>query len=120
MPSTTNPSGRVLVVPPLLSSASVPLTTHSETVVDGAAEGGGPVVVDMVVVEVAAGAGVLVVGEALVVAVEVEEVAGLVVTVGVGGVPDGPSEVQEGKVSTRVAARTRPVGRPAGRRGRSR
>ena len=120
MPSMTDPSERVLIVPSSLASAPVPFSANSETVVDGAAEGGGPVVVDVVVVEVAAEAGVLVVGEALVVAVEVEEVAGLVVTVGVGGVPDGPSEVQEGKVSTRAAARARPVGRPAGRRGRSR
>ncbi len=120
MPSTTDPSERVLIVPSSLPSASVPFSSNSETVVDGTAEGVGPVVVDVVVVEVAAGAGVLVVGEALVVEVEVEEVAGLVVTVGVGGVPGGPSEVQEGKVSTRVAARARPVDRPAGRRGRSR
>jgi hypothetical protein len=42
-------------------------------VVDGATEGAGPVVV-MVVVEVAAGVGVLVVGEAMVVEVDVEEV----------------------------------------------
>ena len=120
MPSTTDPSGRVLVVPSSLSSALVPFSSHSETVVDGAAEGIGSVVVDVVVVEVAPAAGVLVVGEPLVVEVEVEEVAGVVVTVGVVGVPDGPSEVQEGKVSTRVAARARPVDRLAGRRGRSR
>jgi len=43
-------------------------------VVDGAIEGVGPVVVGVVVVEVAAGVRMLVVGEALVVEVEVEEV----------------------------------------------
>jgi len=42
------------------------------------------------------------------------------VTVGLVGVVDGLSEVQEGKLSIRVTARARPVDRPAGRRGRSR
>ncbi|MED5232437.1 MAG: hypothetical protein VYD15_02320 [Actinomycetota bacterium] len=86
--------------------------------VDGAAL----VAVDVVVIEVAAGAGVLVVkivvGGALV--VDVGEVVGLVVTVGMVGVGDGSSEVQERRATTSVAARARPVGRPAGRRGRRR
>ncbi len=114
MPSTTDPSGRVLIVPTSLSSVSVPVSSHSETVVDGAAEGVGPVVVGMVVVEVAASAGVLVVE------VESEEVMGLAATVRVVGVADGPPDAHEGRASTTVAARARLVDMPAGRRRRRR
>ena len=68
----------------------------------------------MVVVEEATGTRVLVVE------VGPGEVVSPVVTVGVEGVADGLSEVQEVMINTRVAARARPVDRPAGRRGRSR
>ena len=68
----------------------------------------------VVVVEEATGARVLVVE------VGPGEVVSPAVTVGVEGVVDGLSEVQEVMITTRVAARARPVDRPAGRRGRSR
>jgi hypothetical protein len=79
-------------------------------VVDDAVEVSGMVVV----VEEATGTRVLV-GE-----VGSGEVVSPAVTVGVEGVADGLSEVQEVMVNTRVAARARPADRPAGRRGRSR
>ncbi|MDP6867478.1 MAG: hypothetical protein QF844_03140 [Acidimicrobiales bacterium] len=88
--------------------------------VDGAAEGVAPVVVGIVVVEVAIRAGVLVVGEVLVFELAVEEAVGLVVTVGVVGVADGPPDAHEGRASTTVTARARPVDMQAERRRRRR
>ena len=109
MPSTTDPSGRV-VVSSSLSTVPVSSAIHSEVVVDDAAEVVGPVVI----VVVATWTGVLVVE------VGAGTVVRLALTVGVEGVVDGPSEVQEGMINTRVVARAGPLDRPAGRRGRSR
>tara|TARA_Y100000588_G_scaffold214012_1_gene227948 strand:+ start:348 stop:569 length:222 start_codon:yes stop_codon:yes gene_type:complete len=71
-------------------------------------------VAGLVVVEEATGTGMLVVD------VGTGGFVRLAVIVGVEGVADGSSEVQEVMINTRVAARARPVDRPVGIRGRSR
>ena len=108
MPSTTDPSGRV-VVSSSLPTVSIPSAIRSEAVVDVAVE-----LVGSVVVVVATGTGVLVVDAGA------GEVVRLAVAGGVEGAVDGPSEAQEGMINTRVVARAKPADRPAGRRGRSR